>query len=43
MTCQVGDRVVALSDVTDEMIAEMTAEERETYERLAREAAEDFF
>ncbi|XP_062512898.1 general transcription factor IIE subunit 1-like [Corticium candelabrum] len=43
VTLKVGDRVVALSDVTDEMIAEMTAEERETYERLAREAAEDFF
>jgi hypothetical protein len=43
ITLKVGDRTVALSDVTDEMIEEMTAEERETYERLAREAAEDFF
>ena len=35
---QIGERVVALNEVTDEMVAQMTADEKETYTRLYQQA-----
>ena len=35
---QIGEKVVALDEVTDEMVAQMTADEKETYTRLYQQA-----
>ncbi|XP_065835354.1 general transcription factor IIE subunit 1-like [Oscarella lobularis] len=43
VTIKIGDALVPLADVTDEMIDKMTAEEREVYDRLCREAVEDYY
>jgi len=37
-TIKIGERVVALDEVTDEMVAQMTADEKETYTRLYQQA-----
>ena len=41
---QIGGNSVAVNDVTDEMVAKMTAEEKEAYKRVCQQAwsQEDF-
>jgi hypothetical protein len=42
-TMKVGGREVALNEVTDEMVANMTAEERETYTTLCQQAMSQLY
>ena len=40
---QLGGKVYALNDITQELIAKMTEEEKQTYTSLCREAYDDLF
>ena len=40
---QLGGTVYALNDITEELIAKMTDEEKQTYTSLCREAYDDLF
>ena len=42
-SCQVGGREVALNEVTDEMVASMTAEERQQYTILCQQAMSQLY
>lgn len=40
---QIGGRDVALNEVTDEMVAEMTEEERQLYTTLCQQAMSELY
>ena len=40
---QIGDRVVPLNEVTDEMVKQMDSVERERYQRVFQQAYNDFY